>query len=587
MIAARTAKIGVAIACAEAPCGTVFRQFSEIAGRLINQFHPNSTMFWLEGRDEAAVLTSLIETGLLEDQRVYLDGLCLTVERGGEFAIDLAACCAFAAVDRSVVVVPVASADGTAASVLGLPVAALRALAQRVDGVAWCHAHDQAPGMASLVGHLRALGYPPFELSAQDRARWEIVAESGVPPVRPQRAVSFMPAVWSFVPRDGRQPAQVDVSEGTPAGPSAAPAARTRAAAASGIPTTRERTLTRRGVLYVGQQCNARCVFCYYAFADDRRWGDLDELKTVAGQYRDEFDNTAVDLTGGEPTVYPGVLDLALHCSSIGLRPSIITNGLALADAGRLARLAEAGVYDFLVSVHALGDTYSELTGVPNGWRRLDAALDNLQAGGYRWRLNCTMTVANLAQLPDIARLAVGRGARVVNFISYNPFYEWGTKTDIDFQARHSDIAPSLSEALDVCAAGGLEANVRYLPFCQMKGHEANCYNYGQLSYDPREWDMCSWFSERAGNPASRMPAYVKTLVRSEAERHAFYVSRTRAISYTRGEACGHCALGPICDGLTNQYARRFGTAELAPYGGSVVTDPTRFIAEQEKVVDC
>ena len=41
---------------------------------------------------------------------------------------------------------------------------------------------------------------------------------------------------------------------------------------------------------------------------------------------------------------------------------------------------------------------------------------------------------------------------------------------NIDFQARHSEIAPYLIEALEICDRVGYEVNVRYFPLCMMNG---------------------------------------------------------------------------------------------------------------------
>jgi hypothetical protein len=51
----------------------------------------------------------------------------------------------------------------------------------------------------------------------------------------------------------------------------------------------------------------------------------------------------------------------------------------------------------------------------------------------------------NLAELEAIASLAGEKGARVVNFLTFNPYFEWTADPEISFQARHSEIAPYLA----------------------------------------------------------------------------------------------------------------------------------------------
>jgi MoaA/NifB/PqqE/SkfB family radical SAM enzyme len=355
---------------------------------------------------------------------------------------------------------------------------------------------------------------------------------------------------------------------------------------AADLVKTTERTITRRAVLYVGYLCNIRCRFCYYAHSDAKEWHTIDECKRDATLYRQNYGNECVDITGGEPTVYPRIMELLDHCSQIGLQPSIITNMQALKTEDKLRSFCDHGVYDFLCSIHGIGNVYNHITNTTNGWSNIIKATMNLERVGMRWRANCTMVDINMHQLKDIARYAYDYGARVINFINYNPFYEWASRLDIDFQARHSEIAPHLSEALQFCDSVGLEANVRYMPFCQIRGHEEKCYNYSQLSYDHHEWDYCSWYSDATRNPSSKIPRWLIELADDKDTLHALLAQHNKDAGFSKPAACQSCALGYICDGPTTQYARRYGVDEFLPYQGTTILDPAHFIKRQNKVVD-
>ncbi len=349
--------------------------------------------------------------------------------------------------------------------------------------------------------------------------------------------------------------------------------------------TTRE--LTQRGVLYVGFPCNIKCVFCYYLSAPFKNeWRTLEECKRDAGLYRKEFKNRRVDITGGEPTIYSHIMELLDYCNEIGLVPSMITNMQVLADSEKVKEFKKHGVYDFLCSIHALGDSYDIITGKQGAWKNLIGAVENLGAYEIKWRVNCTMTSINRTQLKRIAQLAYENGARVINFINFNPFREWSDRMDIDFQSRHSEIAPYLKEALDYCDEVGLEANVRFFPFCKMKGHEEKCYNYSQLSYDSHEWDFCSWLSDKTRNPTRKFPSSLFRFVEKEEDFHLFIAHRIRKLGFIKGPACRFCAVSYLCDGFLKQYAGRFGMDEMEPYEGEVIRDPVEFIKSQKKVVD-
>ena len=263
------------------------------------------------------------------------------------------------------------------------------------------------------------------------------------------------------------------------------------------VVVTRDRHLTRRGVLWLGLRCDVRCKFCYDERVPtaDKAWLKAEDAVKALDKFRFYYGNEFVDFMGGEPTLHPAVLAIVSHAASVGLRPTLITHGMHLARPERAAAFAQAGVHDFLVSVHGLDDTVAAIhgRGRDNAARQIQA-LDNLRVLGVPFRFNVTMIRDNLTQLEAIAALAAEKGARVVNFLTFNPYFEWERDIDIAFQARHSEIAPYLMRAIDICTAGGVEANVRYMPPCQLPGYEQHVYTGFQLPHDPHEWDYNSWY---------------------------------------------------------------------------------------------
>lgn len=337
-----------------------------------------------------------------------------------------------------------------------------------------------------------------------------------------------------------------------------------------------DRQLTRRAVLWLGLRCDVRCKFCYdeLVASRDKGWLPADESCALMDKFRRFYRNEFVDFMGGEPTLHPQAIQIVAHAARIGLRPTVITHGMHLADIDRARAFAQAGVHDFLVSIH--GSTASTVAGVHGRGRdnfaRQLAALDNLNTLGVPFRFNVTMIRDNLAELPAIADLAAAKGARVVNFLTFNPYFEWTNRPEIAFQARHSEIAPHLMTAIDRCNAAGIEANVRYLPPCVLPGYEQHVYTGYQLPYDPHEWDYNSWYDTgHAGQPG---PDWYLEASRRQQQRH----------QYTHVPACGDCALRNICDGFHRQYVTRWGGGEARPYPGSPIADPRHFIAGQPKL---
>lgn len=404
---------------------------------------------------------------------------------------------------------------------------------------------------------------------------------------------------------------------------------------------TTRRVLTRRGVMWLGQTCNQRCYFCYFAsrIADSSNpfhaFMTIDKAKQICKTLREFYGNTAIDIQGGEPTIYHDIFELIAYCRSIGLYPTLITNGLVLGRPGVLEKYRDAGLRDFLVSLHGIGPIHDEVVGVDGAYDKIVAAIEGMRETGIPFRFNCTMSKPVIPIIPEIARKAVEYGAYAVNYIAFNPFgdQEQGRRTRENV-GRYSEIKPLLTEAIDTLESAGIEANVRYLPFCMAEPrHRKNFYNYQQLSYDTHEWDYASWLwtmmapqmSKDGGiGPAfpiglgarkiylcnglvlrdrydagdvktrfkyalQRTVARVDQVVRSK-EALCRSEARERASNECRYQyhaACRDCRARKICDGFHGDYVDMFGVDEAAAITDIPATDdPTFFIREQEKTVE-
>ena len=406
---------------------------------------------------------------------------------------------------------------------------------------------------------------------------------------------------------------------------------------------TTRRTLTRRGVLWLGQTCNLRCHFCYFLdrIEDgghvEHPFMDLAKAKEICNTLRHHYGNTAIDIQGGEPTLWPSIYELVGHCREIGLHPTLITNALILDSEERCARFQEAGLRDFLVSVQGLGPVHDAVVGIEGAFDRQMRALGNLRKLGIPFRFNCVMSKAATPQLPSLATLAVETGALVVNFITFNPFEDQlssGVRTDANVP-RYAEVGRMLDEALDRLDAADVEANVRYFPLCMgAERHRKSQYNFKQLSYDHHEWDYASWTwtgmqpqRSRPGPPTApvalepRMSSGRLRPVTAPLKRWVERHDRLRALArntygllsrrlarvpsheellwnnaelraaehcgYCYSPACKRCDLRGICDGFHGDYAELFGTDEARPVtNAGRVTHPAHFIRQQTKYVE-
>jgi MoaA/NifB/PqqE/SkfB family radical SAM enzyme len=403
---------------------------------------------------------------------------------------------------------------------------------------------------------------------------------------------------------------------------------------------TKKRVMTRRGVMWLGQTCNLRCYFCYFIERvedhqhPEHAFMSLDKAKRICSTLRNFFGNTSIDIQGGEPTIHKEILPLVAYCREIGLSPTLITNGLVLGKKEKTQEFRDAGVRDFLVSLHGVGETHNEAVRVKEAYDKTIAAIERMAELGIPFRINCTMSKPVISVLTGVAEKAIQYGALAVNYIAFNPFSDQHTgHRRAETVARYLDIKPHLRDAIDMLEGAGIETNVRYLPMCMAEErHRKNFYNFQQLTYDLHEWDYQSWLwtmmrtqMMRDGNPSP--PMLLGPLARRAYRSNAIYLrdhyekspmiqgakfkaqhliarayqmvkgkeqvwreeALTRAAgdcAYKYGEACKTCAVRKICDGFHGDYADFFGADEAqAVTGLPVIDDPKHFIQEQEKVV--
>jgi sulfatase maturation enzyme AslB (radical SAM superfamily) len=409
--------------------------------------------------------------------------------------------------------------------------------------------------------------------------------------------------------------------------------------------SNKSRTFTRRTGLLVGMKCNLRCHFCAYLDRIDNpghpeyEFMPLEKAKAICKTLVEVFGRNAVNIEGGEPTIYPHILPLLQYCNEIGLYPTLVTNGIVLDRMSRVLEFKKAGVRDFAVSVHGLGALHDWVVGMEGAQVRQMKGLRNLSEAGIPFRFNTVMTKATILHLPQIATLAVRAGARVVGFMAFAPWADQrhaGVRTANNVP-RHSEVRQPLIEALDILVAAGLEANVRFFPLCMLpERHRQSAYNFAQLQYDHHEWDIVSYtWSEqqrtRSGEvtepasprprlklgqlrrtlqrfipPRSRLRSALARLQRTlvavlqllhlghalevdnsdEKEKCAAYADAART-GCKYGGGCLECDARAICDGFHADYADLFGTAEARPIKlGLKLTDPLFYIREQVKIVE-
>jgi MoaA/NifB/PqqE/SkfB family radical SAM enzyme len=359
------------------------------------------------------------------------------------------------------------------------------------------------------------------------------------------------------------------------------------------------RLVTKRVVLHVGYACNQRCRFCYYI--EDLEKGSTKNWSTAALKQRlriaRRLGKTAVDLTGGEPSIREDILELIAFARSIGYTDvNMITNGLRVSDPDFAEKLVRAGLNDALFSIHSpMESEHDYLTCVKGSHARILRAVENMQRLGIRGRVNSVISNINFRHIKRFFELLLPYSPAAVNLIVFNPSETTISLPDED-GTRIEDywtISQEIGTALDVFKDEFEAINVRFLPFCLLPGHEDVIRTQWQKLYEDQEWDPFLNIAFQKGYGAAcgallagvvLYPFYTPRFGKRDLYTLSNELITTFRIRlyYRQLGPCRRCSLRRICTGLPVDYVRRFNKTALKPYElGAPIGDPLHFCRER------
>ncbi len=202
-------------------------------------------------------------------------------------------------------------------------------------------------------------------------------------------------------------------------------------------------------------RCNMRCPIC---FANANAAGyvfepDYDEIIREMQVLRDMRPRvtTAIQFTGGEPTIHPDFLEIVAQAREMGFSHiQIATNGLRLAETDFARQAAEAGVHTLYLQFDGVGEeAYRETRNFPGLWEKKLAAIENCRALDVKVCLVPTLVRGvNDDQIPKIFQFAV-ENIDVVSGISWQPVSFSGRISEAQREAQRytlGDLALALGE---------------------------------------------------------------------------------------------------------------------------------------------
>ncbi len=154
-------------------------------------------------------------------------------------------------------------------------------------------------------------------------------------------------------------------------------------------------------------QCNLACDGCYRENDKDSH-KSLEEVKHELDIFEKYRNTDCISIAGGDPLLYPHIIELVAEIKKRGLKPIINTNGKALTKEF-LSDLKKAGVFGFTFHVDSKQGRGAEWKGkseIELNELRLQYAQMLADEGGISCSFNSTVYEDTLQYVPDLVEWA-------------------------------------------------------------------------------------------------------------------------------------------------------------------------------------
>lgn len=313
--------------------------------------------------------------------------------------------------------------------------------------------------------------------------------------------------------------------------------------------------------LNIGRACNNHCVFCISGKAgrDERMWISPEQAKQeVAVAF--ERGCRSLGFLGGEPTIYPHLIEVAEFARSLGYtRVALATNAMVLDKMDFARRCITAGVTRATISFHAHTRALEhKITKVPNAFDRKVTAIGHLltlQAEGHLQdgvSVNPVINSLNFRHLPQMVAFFRRLGLRDVRF---NFIRNMGNAED------YPGLCPTFSE-LRPYLDKVIEQNERRDPII---------ITFGEMPYCAMPW-LLHTNPELFRRYVGELRDYITDVAIFASPRkadHGLYrfnwQDSKRNDLKTKTPACADCRFRDPCEGVWRSYVELYGTKEIRP----------------------
>jgi len=182
--------------------------------------------------------------------------------------------------------------------------------------------------------------------------------------------------------------------------------------------------------LEITRKCPMKCVLCSSEGGEPLQDEfSLSELKDIVNQAK-YLGVTEISLSGGEPLVYPHVLELCEYIAELDIKVSVYTCGNIFIDNDHVSsislsffqKLEKAGVNKIVFSLHGSNQqVHDGITGKPNSFKNLFDSIKNVQKTNFGTEIHFVPLRDNFRELPSIISLVKEVGLKSIHILRFVP----------------------------------------------------------------------------------------------------------------------------------------------------------------------
>jgi len=204
--------------------------------------------------------------------------------------------------------------------------------------------------------------------------------------------------------------------------------------------------------LAITYRCNNNCSHCYNARPRNYPEMPVEQWKKVIDKVW-ELRIPHIVFTGGEPTLYNGLVELVAYAEEQGLITGLNTNGRKLADKAFVDSLLKAGLDHVQITLESHdADIHNRMVAAKGAWEETVAGLKNVLASRLYVMTNTTLLTHNKDSIRETLAFLAELGLPTVGL---NALIYAGKGKDVGTGLHEEELPPLLEEARAMTQANG------------------------------------------------------------------------------------------------------------------------------------